>query len=358
MGTQYYIGLMSGTSLDGVDGALIAINDDASINVIAAMTEDYADVERDALRSCLGLKTDPDGRVKFAEEMMTDVHTKVVKKLLAMARLTPKDIKLVGFHGQTIYHDPAARFTWQIGDGGRLARATGINVINDFRSADVAAGGQGAPLLPLYHRALALPLEKPVAIVNIGGVSNITYIDTNDILAFDTGPGNALMNDWVKARTGAEYDKDGLIAGKGKADAAVLQAYLAHQYFSQLPPKSLDRDQWTTAGVQHLSLADATATLAAFTIQSIVKALDHLPQPPKAWYITGGGRHNKTLMQGLRDALGVPVEPVEALGWNGDSMEAEGFAYLGALADSGKPISLPTTTGVPQPMTGGRKWSP
>ena len=141
-------------------------------------------------------------------------------------------------------------------------------------------------------------------------------------------------------------------------DAAVLQGYLAHHYFTQLPPKSLDRDQWTTAGVQHLTLQDATATLAAFTIQSIVKALDHLPQPPKAWYITGGGRHNKALMQGLRNALGVPVEPVEALGWNGDSMEAEGFAYLGALADSGKPISLPTTTGVPQPMTGGRKWSP
>lgn len=358
MATQYYIGLMSGTSLDGVDGALIAINDDASIHVIASMTEDYSDDERAALRSCLGLKKDPDGRVKFAEEMMTDVHTKVVKKLLSMARLTPNDIKLIGFHGQTIYHDPAAKFTWQIGDGARLARATGIQVINDFRSADVAAGGQGAPLLPLYHRALAASLDKPVAIINIGGVSNITYIDSDDILAFDTGPGNALMNDWVKVNTGAEYDKDGALAQAGMVDQVILNNYLNHAYFNVTPPKSLDRDQWTTAGVQGLTVEDGTATLAAFTIQSIVQALAHLPRPPKAWYITGGGRHNQALMQGLRDALGVTVESVDTLGWNGDSMEAEGFAYLGALAENGDPISLPTTTGVPQPMSGGRKWSP
>lgn len=358
MVTEYYIGLMSGTSLDGVDGALIAINDNGTIDVIAAMTEDYSDDERNALRSCLGHKTDPDGRIKFAEEMMTDVHAKVVKKLLSTSMLGALDIKAIGFHGQTIYHDPAAKFTWQIGDGARLARATGINVINDFRSADVAAGGQGAPLLPIYHRALAANLDKPVAIVNIGGVSNITYIDGQTILAFDTGPGNALMNDWVKAQTGAEYDKGGSLALRGAADNQILQSYLAHAYFAKVPPKSLDRDQWTTTPVQNLPLEDATATLAAFTIQSIVKALDHLPQSPKAFYITGGGRHNLALMQGLRDALGVPVESVDTLGWNGDSMEAEGFAYLAALAQKGEPISLPTTTGVPRPMTGGRQWSP
>lgn len=352
------IGLMSGTSLDGIDAALIRTDGHGHVERVDFHTEDYDPAVRDSLRACLGLKTDPDGRVKMAERIMTLAHAEAVKKLLQKAGMSAADIDLVGFHGQTIFHEPASRFTWQIGDGALLAKETGITVINDFRSADVAAGGQGAPFLPLYHQAVVSNEAKPVAILNLGGVANVTYIDDKGILAFDTGPASALINDWVKAATGAEYDKDGALAQAGVVDQNIVNNYLSHPYFNVTPPKSLDRDQWTTKPVQGLSTADGAATLTAFTVQSIAKARDHLPQEPKAWYVTGGGRHNKTMMAWLQAALGVPVKTVDDLKLNGDSMEAEGFAYLGVRAAEGLHLSVPTTTGVPQPVTGGRRWSP
>ncbi len=343
---------MSGTSLDGVDAALIRTDGLGLVERIGFYTVPYAPDVREALRSCLGLRTDPDGRVARAAEMMTLAHVAAIEALRA---LYPGDVDFVGFHGQTIFHDPANRFTWQIGDAALLAARTGIDVVYDFRSADVQAGGQGAPLLPLYHVALARNIPGPVAILNLGGVGNVTCIGADGIpLAFDTGPANALIDDWVRQHVGAGYDEDGKIAAAGKIHPEILRDYLSHPYFACTPPKSLDRDQWTIHPVRELSLEDGAATLTAFTVQSVVRAREHMPQTPQAWYVTGGGRRNKTIMRDLRDALGVTVATVEDLGWNGDALEAEGFAYLAVRSALGLPLSLPTTTGVGAPMTGGR----
>ncbi len=351
---QTAIGLMSGTSLDGIDAALIRTDGRGKVERLGFYTVPYKDDVRDLLRACLGLKEDTDGRVARAERAMTLAHVDAIREL---RRGFPGPVDLIGFHGQTIDHDPAHRRTWQIGDAALLAAETGIDVIADFRSADVKAGGQGAPFLPLYHQALATGLEKPAAIVNIGGVSNITYIGADDeLLAFDTGPGSALINDWVKRHTGAEYDQDGQLAAAGMVHEEILAQYLAHPYFRQKPPKSLDRNAWTLTPLAGLSVEDGAATLTAFTVRAIIQALDHLPAAPKSWHITGGGRWNKTIMQGLRDGLGVPVGTVDDLGWDGDSMEAEGFAYLAVRSALGLPLSLPTTTNVPRPMQGGQRW--
>lgn len=351
------IGLMSGTSLDGIDAALIRTDGLDFVEPVAFLTVPYEPVVRDALRACLGLSTDTDGRVTRAERLMTDAHAETVLNLLHLARISAEQVDLVGFHGQTIFHDPAHGFTWQIGDGAALAQKTGIPVINDFRTADVKAGGQGAPLIPVYHAALASTLEKPVAILNIGGVSNVTVIeDDGTVLAFDVGPGNALINDWVRNHTGAEYDADGAYALKGRVDTAALSRLLQNPFFEKRPPKSLDRDAWDFSFLKGMSLEDGAATLTQFTVQSVLLSLEHIPHKPKAWYITGGGRLNPVIMEGLQKALKVPVGIVDDLGWDGDALEAQGFAYLAVRSKLGLPLSFPTTTAVPQPVSGGRYW--
>lgn len=348
------IGLMSGTSLDGIDAALIKTDGDTHVETIGAISIPYHDELREKLRLCLGAKEDLDGRITRTEIEMTRAHAGAVDWLLSKAGYHPQDIDIIGFHGQTIFHDPAVSFTWQIGNGAMLARLNAINVVNDFRSADIAAGGQGAPFLPLYHQALAEKLEKPIAIVNVGGVSNITYLGANgEVIAFDTGPGNALLNDWVMQHLGRDYDENGLLARQGTVDKGVLDKLLSHPYFDAKPPKSLDRDDWDTNLYQHLSAADGAATLSAFTINAIARALNHLPEAPQHWYITGGGRHNPVLMEGLNDVLQVPVSSVDDLGWDGDMLEAEGFAYLAVRSLLGLPLGLPETTGVKEPVTGG-----
>jgi anhydro-N-acetylmuramic acid kinase len=348
------IGLMSGTSLDGIDAALIRTDGASYVETLAGISLPYDDALREKLRACFGKSRDENGAVGLAERDMTAAHATAVDWLLSKTGLHPNDIDIIGFHGQTVFHDPANGFTWQIGNGPMLARQTHINTVTDFRTADVKAGGEGAPLLPLYHMARSADLEKPIAILNIGGVSNVTWLGENDqILAFDTGSGNALVNDWVKKHFGLEYDEDGRIAAGGRIDHALLEKWLSHPYFSRRPPKSLDRDAWKCEGLEKLSPEDGAATLTAFTVESIARALQHLPQPPKAWYITGGGRHNKSLMQGIATRINAPVKPVEALGWNGDMLEAEGFAYLAVRSILGLPLSRPETTGVPEPLTGG-----
>ena len=353
------IGLMSGTSLDGIDAAMIRTDGHGIVETEAFLTLPYEPAMRDALRACLGLSSDPDGRVARAEQMMTDAHAAVVRSLLDLSHVRAREINMIGFHGQTIFHDPAHGFTWQIGDGQSLARQTGIPVINDFRTNDVKQGGQGAPLIPIYHAALSSSLDKPVAILNIGGVSNVTFIDEGGaVLAFDTGPGNALMNDWVHRRTGAEYDIDGALAAAGTVDDVLLSRLLQNPFFALRAPKSLDRDAWDVSFLSRLSLEDGAATLNAFTVRSAVLAVQQMPKTPKAWYVTGGGRMNPVIMNGLRRALNVPVESVDTLGWDGDALEAQGFAYLAVRSELGLPLSFPATTGVSEPVSGGRKWLP
>lgn len=346
------IGLMSGTSLDGVDAACIRTDGREHVERISAISIPYDDELRASLRSCLGLQDDEDGFVRRTEELMTRFHAQVVKELLSEVQI---DVDVIGFHGQTIYHDPDNRFTWQIGDGGLLAQLCGVDVVNDMRSADVAVGGQGAPLLPLYHAALAKDLVKPVAILNIGGVANVTYIGAgqDEIIAFDTGPGNALVDDWVSYHTGQRFDENGTLAKAGQVDQDIVEAFLSHDYFTRNIPKSLDRDEWSSELAEGLSAEDGAATLLECTLGSIEAGFKALPNDVSAVYVTGGGRHNAYLMDQLSARLSCALGNVDDLGWYGDSIEAEGFAYLAVRSMHGLPLSLPTTTGAPRAITGG-----
>ncbi len=341
------IGLMSGTSLDGVDCALIRTDGLNHIERLDFATYPYDKDVKNAVRAVFGARSVTDDTIKV-EQIITEAHVQALHSFGHKA-------DVIGFHGQTISHDPAVRFTWQIGDGQALANAVNMDVVCDMRKADVMAGGEGAPLLPLYHRALASSLPGPLAILNLGGVGNVTWLGrgSDDILAFDTGPANALIDDFVQARTGRSFDENGLLAAAGEVDRDLVDEWLAHPYFSRMPPKSLDRNAWNTNKINDLKTEDGVATLTSFTIQSVAKSIDFLPEKPVRWLVTGGGRKNKFIMQGLQDALGVSVEPVEQAGWNGDAMEAEGFAYLAVRSLKSLPLTLPGTTGVERPLTGG-----
>ncbi len=350
--TLQAIGLMSGTSLDGVDAAWIETDGERVSAFGPSLTLAYDDLLRSDLRRLLDLAPTlaaDDPRVADAAKRLTEWHVKAVR---ALGR--PADV--IGFHGQTIFHDAAARRTWQIGDAALLARAAKTSVVHDFRSADVAAGGEGAPLVPLFHAALAAGLQKPLAVLNLGGVGHLTYIGPGgELLAFDTGPGNGLLDDWAARRSNLANDRDGVFSAAGRVDNAVLARLRAHPYFARLAPKSLDRLEFAAAaagsGLEDLSLEDGAATLVAFTAEAV--ALARLPAPPRRWLVCGGGRHNPSIMAALRMRLAAPVEPVEAAGWNGDALEAQCFAFLAVRSLRGLPISLPSTTGVKSPLKGG-----
>lgn len=352
---------MSGTSLDGVDAALIRTDGDAAVDHGPSRTEPYPDVLRSALRSVLGGV----GPVAEVERAVTLFHADVARRLLDQGGIAVTDVDVVGFHGHTILHRPDQHRTWQIGDGALLARTLGIPVVNDFRSADVAAGGEGAPLVPAYHRALAGALDRPVAILNLGGVGNVTWIGGRDaeeqILAFDTGPGNALIDDWMLRRTGRPFDRDGALALDGRIDAGAVATFLDHPYFARRPPKSLDRDDFAALAARltdGMAPADGAATLTAITVAAVRAAARHLPAPPTRWLVCGGGRQNGAIMQGLAAALMAPVEPVDMLAWNGDALEAEAFAYLAVRSLRGMALTWPGTTGVARPLAGGRLHRP
>lgn len=347
------IGLMSGTSLDGVDAAWLETDGETVAAFGPTLTLPYDDRLRADLRRILDLAPalDPaDRRLKTAEARLTEYH---VRAVAALGR--PAD--LIGFHGQTILHQPARRRTWQIGDARELALRTGVRVAWDFRSADVAAGGQGAPLAPVFHAALAAAEPKPLAVLNLGGVGNVTWIGADGTLvAFDTGPGNGPLDDWVARHTGARFDRDGALARSGRPDPAVLARLLDHPYFARPAPKSLDRLDFDAAlaasGLATLAPADGAATLVAFTARAV--ALAALPAPPRRWLVAGGGRHNPAIMAALRDAVTAPVDMVESIGWNGDALEAQCFGFLAARVAAARALSFPGTTGVGRPTGGGR----
>ncbi|MEO5336948.1 MAG: anhydro-N-acetylmuramic acid kinase [Magnetospirillum sp. WYHS-4] len=347
------LGLMSGTSLDGIDAAILVTDGERIEAFGPALTLPYEPAFRDRLRACLG--TRGDGAV---ERELTIRHALAVKRLAAD---WGRPVDIVGFHGQTVLHRPKDGITVQMGDGALLARETGIPVVGDFRSADVAAGGEGAPLVPLYHAALARDLDKPLAVLNLGGVGNVTFLGRDGgLLAFDTGPGNALLDDWVRTHKGMPCDVDGKLALAGRADAFTLVDLFAHPFFRRKPPKSLDRDDLAAAldTVARLSPADGAATLTGFTAGAVGRAVEWLPEEPRRWLVCGGGRRNPALMAALVQALEVPVDPVEAVGWQGDALEAQAFAFLAVRSTRGLALSLPTTTGVARPMPGGTLYRP
>jgi anhydro-N-acetylmuramic acid kinase len=356
------IGLMSGTSLDGVDVAVIETDGKKVKAFGPSGYRPYTDFERRLLLQALTEAVHLEARearpgiLREAERVVTTAHAEAVASFKAQNRIASEDIDIVGFHGQTVLHRPADKMTVQIGDAAALARAIHIPVMHDFRAADVAAGGQGAPLVPVYHRALAQSLERegPVVVLNIGGVSNITYIDGDTLIACDTGPGNALLDDFMNRTTGQRFDTDGRMAAQGTADAAWIAEALNDPFFFAPPPKSLDRNDFAKRVLRDVSPADGAATLTAFTVAAIAKIVPLLPKRPRSWVVAGGGARNLTMMRMLRDRLHpATVEAADALGWSTDAIEAQAFGFLAARGLKGLPLSYPATTGVPLPMTGG-----
>lgn len=360
------LGLMSGTSMDGIDVALIETDGESQVVRGPHGTQAYPLEFKDRLRAAIAdarTLTDRSARpgcLADVERELTNRHAQAVSAFLADHSIDPSEVHVMGFHGQTVLHRAEsarapAPMTVQLGDGPLLASLTGIDVVYDLRAADVAAGGQGAPLAPVYHRAVAARLpQRPVAFLNIGGVANVTWIGEDDrLIAFDTGPGNALMDDWALRHTGRACDVDGALARSGSADEEALHRYLMHPYFELPVPKSLDRNDFSLAPVEKLSPADGAATLAVLTATCVARSLAWLPDPPALWLIAGGGRRNKYLMEQLAWHLDAPVAPVEAVDLDGDSMEAEAWAYLAVRSLARLPITYPGTTGVPQPLTGG-----
>ncbi|MCG6122009.1 MAG: anhydro-N-acetylmuramic acid kinase [Microvirga sp.] len=362
MAAMRAVGLMSGTSLDGVDAALIETDGETIFSFGPTSYRPYDEGERSLLAQALvdgaGLSSREarPGVLAQAEEIVTRAHAEAVETLITDNGVEPATIDVVGFHGQTVLHRPALGLTIQIGDGPGLAGRLGLRVVHDFRAADVAAGGQGAPLVPVFHRALARSsgMALPLAILNIGGVANVTFIFSNgEMLAFDTGPGNALIDDLMRERMSAEFDDGGRIAASGAPEEPLLDWLLAHPYFARTPPKSLDRNWFSHRIAGHLSTPDAAATLMAFTARAIAASLDHAREKPARWIVAGGGARNGALLETLRRTLQTHLTDAEAVGWSSGYLEAQAFAFLAVRSLRGLPLTYPGTTGAPAPLTGG-----
>ena len=358
------IGLMSGTSMDGVDAAVVE-TDGETVAFGPAGYRPYSDAERDLLRGALAdavvmtARDQRPGVIAEAEAMITRAHAEAVEALRGEHGLS--DVAVVGFHGQTVLHRPNDKLTVQIGDGAALARRLGVPVVYDLRNADLQAGGQGAPLVPVFHRALLRKLDRPhpVAVLNVGGVANVTYVDGDEVIACDTGPGNALIDDFMRERASVARDEDGRAAARGRIDEAALAAMLAHPFFARRPPKSLDRNDFRDWVAKHGDLAaksteDGAATLTALTAATAARIVDTLPRKPAAWIVGGGGARNPTLMRMLAERVApARVETADQAGWSTDALEAQAFGFLAVRTLKGLPIAFPKTPGAPAPRTGG-----
>lgn len=368
MAIKTAIGLMSGTSMDGIDVALLKTDglkkvergamaffsyDVSTQNLIKQALDDAkALTQRDQRPGCL----------KKAEDTITRLHSEAVKEFLSSQNLNASDIDLIGFHGQTVLHRPDQALTVQLGNGRVLAKESGIDTIHDMRANDMQFGGQGAPLIPVYHQALSEGLneefkrQSPIVFVNIGGISNITYVG-DELVAFDTGPGNALIDQWVQSQAGIPYDHGGMIAAEGKLNQPMIEAYLSNGYFDKSLPKSLDRNDFLPPAPSQANVEDGARTLAHISAAAILKAVDHLPNPPGLWIIAGGGRHNPYIMQDLEKLAleqNAKVISAEEASLDGDAMEAECWAYLAVRSATGLPLTYPGTTGCSRPVSGGR----
>lgn len=350
------LGAMSGTSLDGVDAAMV-LSDGITISAFGKSGyRAYSDTDQSTLRAALGQWSGD--AVDAAERVVTDAHVAALQGF--------EGAELVGFHGQTLAHDPHGRGTLQVGNGAELAQALGCPVVWDFRSSDVELGGEGAPLAPFFHWACAkwITADAPVAFLNLGGVGNLTWVDPASpapetpgaLLAFDTGPANAPINDLMMERRGVAFDTDGGLAARGEVVDGALELFLEEGYFRKMPPKSLDRNDFSLMLdlVRELGDADAAATMTAMAAAAVMQGMEHCPSPPDRVFVTGGGRRNPVMMAMLQTALECPVVPVEDVGLDGDMLEAQAFAYLAVRVLRGMPTSAPGTTGVPAPVGGGQ----
>jgi anhydro-N-acetylmuramic acid kinase len=362
MESKWTVGMMSGTSMDGIDVAAIRTDGIHVFEVCPGLSVPYSERLREDLRSILG-STESSSKISKIEKKITEAHAAAFFKFLKTFSVPKESVDLIGFHGHSILHQPSSRFpvgrTWQIGDGALLAKLSDTDVVANMRANDVGAGGEGAPLVPLYHQALAESLEKPLAIVNIGGISNVTWLGKNNqILAFDMGPGNGLVDDWVCEHTREPFDAGGALAARGKVHEDRVEAFFRSPYFSKKPPKSLDRLDYSARIVEGLSLEDGAATLTEITAVAIEGGRKFFPESPVRWLLTGGGSHNKTLVQRIKHHLAPAlVQKVEDVGWSGDFLEAQAWAFLAVRSHKGLPLTLPTTTGVSRELTGGEFFS-
>lgn len=363
------IGLMSGTSLDGIDAAIVRTDGKTVVEPGQAMHVPYdRDLKASIRRAIKAALEGRDGAVDIGEAAgeVTAAHIRAVEALLEQANMKPTDIDVIGFHGQTILHRPsrspeAVGRTWQIGDGALLAQETKIDVVSDFRTADVVSGGEGAPFAPVYHWALVnstgVGERGVIGVINIGGVANVTYVPQaalpGELIAFDCGPGNGLIDEWMELKTGAHMDKDGALARSGQVHTEILRTMLLNPFLRRNPPKSLDRYDFKLDHVLPLNAADGAATLTAFTAACVRASEKFLPETPALWIVCGGGRRNPAMMEALGKALAAPVIPAEEVGWRGDDLEAECFAYLAVRSLRKLPLSFPKTTRVPRATTGG-----
>jgi anhydro-N-acetylmuramic acid kinase len=353
------IGVISGTSMDGIDVALIASDGETHVEPGPGATFPYPTQVKRALQDVIANPRAALGPLDDLQRAVTDSHVAAVLAFMERFAVSRESVALVGLHGQTILHRPRERFTRQLCDGARASLLLGLDVVNDFRAADVAAGGEGAPFVPLYHSAICAQQKRPLMVLNWGGVGNVTYLGASgEIVAFDTGPANALIDDFVGRRRGLSHDEGGALAAAGRVDEAALARLMSDPYFDAAPPKSLDRNHFHALAreVEKLGDEDGVATLAAFTIAATAAALRHFNDKPQRWLVCGGGRRNLTMMAALGAKLGVEVAPIEAIGYDGDVIEAQCFAYLALRSRRGLPLSLPTTTGAPRPMQGGVFW--
>jgi len=357
------LGLMSGTSLDGVDVASITTDGIDVYDFGKAYTVPYNDRLRESIREILGLKPDNEEntqRIGKVEEELTKFHADVVNEYTNNYQ---NDIDIIGFHGHTIHHEPHNHYTHQIGNGQLLANLCNKNVIGNFRKADILSGGQGAPLVPIYHCALSNSFNKPLAILNIGGVANITWIGRNgELLAFDTGPGNAPINDWILKHSGEHMDYNGKLAALGKIDGKVLASLMRHKYFAVYPPKSIDRNIFNEKleHLEGLSLEDGAATATAFTAEAVAYSCAmYLPEQPETLIVCGGGANNPTMLRFLRQRMDqVNVITAKEAEWDSDALEAQAFAFLAVRRLYGLPATYPTTTGAPEPIICGEFFKP
>jgi anhydro-N-acetylmuramic acid kinase len=361
------IGLMSGTSYDGIDVALLETDGEEIGRLGPTGYRPYSEPEREQVRHAIAAASNLTNRAERpkilaeAEEAVTDMHAEAVEAFLAANGMSPSSVAVVGFHGQTVVHRPERGLSVQLGNGPALAGRLGIAVVYDFRAADVAAGGQGAPMVPIFHRAMVRMLRRshPVAVLNLGGVANVTFVDGDDLAAFDTGPGNALIDDFVRLRTGQPQDDEGRCAAAGRVDEDAVARVLAHPFFSRPPPKSLDRNAFRYWVAEEGRLADKStddgaATLTAITAAAVARSTKAFPRPPASWIVAGGGTRNPTLMRMLAERLSpASVDTAAAVGWSADALEAQAFGYLAVRTVKGLPITFPGTTGVARPLAGG-----
>lgn len=358
------IGLMSGTSMDGIDAALVRTDGRKAVQMGVSLEIPYKPATRKRIEAALeeakaiNKRNERPIGIADLETELTDLHAEATFALLEKAKLTPDEVDLIGFHGQTVLHRPDDALTVQIGDGQALADATGIDTVFDMRAADMVSGGQGAPLVPVFHQALAagLHFEAPLAFINIGGISNISYVDGDTLIAFDCGPGNALIDQWVQSGAGVPFDQGGSIASEGGVLSSVVERYMALPFFELDSPKSLDRLDFPVLEQRAVGLHDGARTLAHVTAKAIYRAVEHLPSLPKTWILCGGGRLNPSIfgdLASMADADGAAVKLADDLGLDGNMLEAQAFAYLAVRSVKGLPLTFPTTTGCIEPVTGG-----